>query len=107
MSDTPGEHDVARLKELLRDYLSRDKVTNRRMRDILFPALLKTRVLTRAQLKRAFVEFDPTYDESKVGYYLSLVSLQLGMKKNDFLSSSGCVRVSASQVGEGQLLDPR
>jgi hypothetical protein len=85
MSDTPGEYDPVRLKDLLQDYLRRDKVTSQRMRDILFPVLLKTRVLTRAQLKRAFVEFDPTYDESKVGNYLSLVSLQLGMKKNDFL----------------------
>ena len=85
MSDNPGEYDSVRLKDLLRDYLSRDKVTNQRMRDILFPALLKTQILTRAQSKRAFVEFDPTYDESRIGYYLSLVSLQLGMKKNDFL----------------------
>lgn len=85
MSDDPGTHDVQRLRQLLVDYLSRDRVTNRRMRDILFPALLKTRVLTRDQLKKAFVEFDPNYDESKVGYYLTVVSSQLGMKKNDFL----------------------
>lgn len=85
MSDDPGTYDTPHLKTLLLHYLSRDKVTNQRMRDILFPALLKTKILTRAQLKKAFVEFDPTYDESKVGYYLTLVSSQLGMKKNDFL----------------------
>ena len=85
MSDDPGNHDVAELKPLLLDYLARDKVTNRRMRKILFPALLKTKVLTRNELKKAFVEFDPSYDESKVGYYITLVSSQLGMKKNDFL----------------------
>jgi hypothetical protein len=85
MSDDPGMHDLQKLKQLLCDYLSRDKVTNQRMRDILFPALLKTQVLSRDQVKKAFVDFDPTYDESKVGYYLTLVSSQLGMKKNDFL----------------------
>jgi len=85
MSDDPGAHDPQVLKQLLRDYLSRDRVTNQRMRDILFPALLKTKVLTRGQLKKAFVDFDPNYDESKVGYYLTLVSSQLGMTKNDFL----------------------
>lgn len=85
MSDDPGQYDNLRLKELLEHYLSHDKVTNQRMRDIVFPALLKTPLLTRLQLKRAFIEFDPTYDESKIGNYLSLVSLQLGMKKNDFL----------------------
>jgi len=85
MSDDPGTHDVQGLKQMLLDYLSRDKVTNRRMRDILFPALLKTRLVSRDQLKKAFVDFDPSYDESKVGYYLTLVSSQLGMTKNDFL----------------------
>lgn len=85
MSDDPGMHDSQTLKQLLHDYLSRDKVTNQRMCDILFPVLLKTKVLSRDQLKKAFIDFDPKYDESKVGYYLTLVSSQLGMKKNDFL----------------------
>jgi hypothetical protein len=85
MSDEPGTHDPGTLRQLLVEYLSRDRVTNKRMRDILFPALLKTKTLTRDQLKKAFVDFDPEYDESKVGYYLTLVSSQLGMKKNDFL----------------------
>ena len=85
MSDDPGTHDVHDLKRFLVEYLTRDRVTNRRMRDIFFPALLKTKVLTRDQMIKAFIEFDPNYDESKVGYYLSLVSSQLGMKKNDFL----------------------
>jgi len=85
MSDEPGTHDVQKLKQLLLDYLARDRVTNRRMRDILFPALLRTDVLTRDQLKKAFLEFDPSCDESKVGYYLTVISSQLGMKKNDFL----------------------
>jgi len=85
MSDDPGTHTVQVLKQHLLDYLSRDKVTNRRMRDILFPALIKTAILTHDQLKKAFVDFDPKYDESKVGHYLTLVSSQLGMTKNDFL----------------------
>lgn len=85
MSDEPGGYDIPRLKQLLVDYLSRDRVTNRRIRDILLPACLKKTVLTRDQLKREFIEFDPSYDESKVGYYLTLISRQLGMKKNDFL----------------------
>jgi hypothetical protein len=85
MSDDPGVHDTQTLKELLIDYLGRPNVTNQRMRDIVFPAFLKYQVITREQLKKAFVEIDPSYDESKVGYHLALVSSQLGMKKNDFL----------------------
>ena len=85
MSDAPGVHTPQELKEHLLNYLARGRVTNQRMRDILFPALLKTKVLSRDQLKKSFVDFDPKYDEKKVGYYLTLVSSQLGMTKNDFL----------------------
>lgn len=85
MSDDPGMYELPRLEQLLLDYLSRDKVTNQRIRDILLPACLKRKVVTRDQLKKEFVEFDPNYDESKVGYYVTLISSQLGMKKNDFL----------------------
>jgi hypothetical protein len=85
MSDNPGTHDQRALKAHLLAYLARNKVTNRRMRDILFPALLKTKVVSRDQLKKEFIGFDPKADENKVGHYLSLVSSQLGMAKNDFL----------------------
>lgn len=85
MSDEPGAYDVQQLRQLLLAYFSRDRVTNSRMRDILLPACLKTKVLTRDQLKRAFIAFDSSYDESKIGYYLTQISVQLGMKKNDFL----------------------
>jgi hypothetical protein len=60
-------------------------VTNQRIRDILLPACLSHEVLTREQLKNEFVTRVPGTDPSKVGYYLTLVSSQLGMAKNDFL----------------------
>ena len=41
--------------------------------------------LTREDLKQKYLEYDPEADESKVGYYLTPISGQLGMKKNDFL----------------------
>ena len=85
ISDTPGVYEQAELRRLLYDYLRRPQVTNQRMRDILFPALLKEKVVTRDELKTAFTKFDPNYDESKIGNYLSLVSQQLGRAKNDFL----------------------
>lgn len=85
MSDEPGTHNVETLGQLLLQYLGRDKVTNVRMRDIIFPVLLGTKVLSRDQVKRAFLDFDPKYDEGKVGNYLSVVSSQLGLAKNDFL----------------------
>lgn len=85
MSDDPGAYETDRLRELLRGYLSRDQVTNARIREILLPAVLKKAVVTRDELKNAFLEFDPSFEESKVGFYLTTVSGQLGMEKNDFL----------------------
>jgi hypothetical protein len=85
MSDDAGTYDPHQLKQLLVDYLGRERVTNKRMRDILLPACLREKVLTRDELEKEFVVFDPGYDKSKVGYYLSLLSAQLGRKKNDFL----------------------
>jgi len=90
MSDEPPavDYDASSLKWLLLDYLSRDRVTNRRMRDILFPSLLNIKEpekLSRDQLSSKFVEFDHNCDGSKVGFYLTSISSQLGMKKNDFL----------------------
>lgn len=61
------------------------KVTNQCVRDILLPVCLKYEVLTRKQLKLEFVEHEASTDISKVGYYLTQISSQLGMTKNDFL----------------------
>lgn len=86
MSDDPGKHEPQELRKLLLDYLRRNKVTNERIRKILLPACLKTKVLSRDQLKKAFVEFDPkNYDEAGAWAYITSISSQLGMTKNDFL----------------------
>jgi hypothetical protein len=85
MSDDPGTYDPQGLKQLLIEYLAREKVTNMRILRILLPACLKKKVLTRDQLKKEFIDFDSTYEESKVGFYITQLSSQLGMKKNDFL----------------------
>jgi len=84
-SDDPGTHDTEILRKLLEEYLSRGKVTNQRIKDVLLPALLKREALTREQLKKELLEYDSTLDASKVGYHLTTISSQLGMKKNDFL----------------------
>jgi len=85
MSDEPGTYPPDKLKKLLREYLSRQRVTNQRLRDVLLPVLLKRNSLTREQLKKELLEYDTTLDASKVGYHLTTMSSQLGMKKNDFL----------------------
>ena len=55
------------------------------MRDILLPSCLKNKRLTIEQFGKAFVDFDPNYGEEKVRCYITLISSQLGMARNDFL----------------------
>jgi len=85
MSDEPANYDHETLGKKLTEYLSIGRVTNQRIRDVLLPALLKGKTLTREQFKKELLEFDPKLDMSKVGYYLTAISSQLGMTKNDFL----------------------
>jgi len=72
MSDKPGEHDPARLRELLIDYLGHDRVTNQRIRDVLLPSCLKKAMVTREELKRS-------------GVHPMSMSTQIGLEKNSFL----------------------
>lgn len=85
MSDQPGEYEPADLAKHLRDYLSRNQVTNRRIRTVLLPALLARHALTREQLKQELITCEPNLDASKAGYSLAGISTQLGLKRNDFL----------------------
>ena len=85
MSDEPGTYENDILEKLLTDYLSKEKVTSQRIRDVLLPALLTRKTISREQLKKEFIDYDPSLDASKVGYHLTTISVQLGMKKNDFL----------------------
>ncbi len=83
MSDDPGNYDEEELKELLENYLCLNQYSAKRIKNIVLPALLKKDVMTRIELKKEFVNSGE--EENKVGYYIALISNQLGQAKNDFL----------------------
>ena len=85
MSDEPGKYSDEELRRLLLDYLSQDLITAQRIRDILIPACLERGKLSREQLKEEFLRSNPEVEPSKAGFSLSVISGQMGMKKNDFL----------------------
>ena len=85
MSDDPGQYSADELRRLLHDYLSKNLVTAQRIRDVLIPACLKQGRLSREELKNEFLRQNPDVDPSKAGFSLSVISGQMGMKKNDFL----------------------
>jgi hypothetical protein len=84
-SDDPGHYPLEELKRLLKLYLRQTNVTARRMRDVLFPLCLARSVVTREELKQELVTRQMVEDPAKAGYALSVISLQVGMLKNDFL----------------------
>lgn len=85
MSDEPGEYDLDKLKELLKGYFKRENYSSNRIKNVLLPALLAKNVLTRQQLKKEFVRTEEATDESQAGYFIALISNQLGHAKKDYL----------------------
>lgn len=85
MSDEPGTYEPERLKELLKIYLNNKQLSSKRLKTILLPVLLKKEKITREQLKKEFVKAGEATDENKAGYFIALMSNQLGQAKKDFL----------------------
>jgi len=85
MSDEPGQYKEQELRMLLAKYLSQEMVSAQRIRDVLLPVCLSNEVVRREQLKQELVSRGAADDTSKAGYFLTVISGQIGMEKNDFL----------------------
>ncbi len=85
MSDEPGNYEPEKLFELLKGYFIRANYSSNRMKNVLLPALLAKKQITRNQLKKEFVKTGEAPDESQAGYFIALISNQLGQAKKDFL----------------------
>ncbi|MBE0661396.1 MAG: DUF91 domain-containing protein [Bacteroidales bacterium] len=84
-SDEAGTYDADKLKDLLKKYLNKNLHSARRLREIMLPALLTGKTLTRSQLLKEFVKSGEAKDESQAGYFMSLISGQLGHEWKDYL----------------------
>jgi len=85
MSNEPGVYDDDTLEQKLIDYLSKNLYSSQRIRDYFLPILLEKGRVTRDQLRKEFVKRNVANDESQAGYFLSLISSQLGHKWKDYL----------------------
>jgi len=85
MSDEPGDYETDKLYELLKGYFIRANYSSNRMKNVLLPALLTKKQITRNQLKKEFVKTGEAPDESQAGYFIALISNQLGQAKKDYL----------------------
>jgi len=85
MSDEPGSYSSEELKQKLKEYLSQDLSSARRMRKALFPVLLQETRVNREKLKNELVLTGEADNPRDAGFFLSVISGQIGMAKNDFL----------------------
>lgn len=85
MSDEPGDYEEETLRKQLLQYLSQNLYSSQRIRNVLLPVCLEKNKVTREQLKEEFVKYGEADNVRDAGYFLSLISQQVGMKKNDFL----------------------
>jgi hypothetical protein len=85
MSNEPGTYDRDTLEMKFIEYLSMNLWSSRRIRDYFLPTLLTKGQVTREELRREFVRLKAADDESQAGYFLSLISSQLGHKWKDYL----------------------
>ena len=85
MSDDPGEYERDKLMELLKAYFKRANYSANRMKNVLLPALLSNNQIARKELKQEFVKTGEAPDESQAGYFIALISNQLGQAKKDYL----------------------
>ena len=65
--------------------LANTKSTAKRIKNVLLPALLTKGQITRVQLKKEFLIAGEAPDESQAGYFIALISNQLGQAKKDYL----------------------
>ena len=85
MSDEPGNYPPDVLKQKLEQYLLQDLSSAKRIRKVLLPVLLRDGKVNRDQLKKEFVQKGEAESERDAGYFLSLISQQIGLARNDFL----------------------
>jgi len=85
MSNEPGQYTDDELKNKLIEYLNKDLYSAQRIKEHLLPILIENKIVTRVQLKKELVKRHAAPDESQAGYFVSLISNQLGHKWKDYL----------------------
>lgn len=85
MSDEPGEYEEDALRSHLAQYLASGLYSSERIRRVLLPACLSQKRVSRRRLVEEMLKDGETEDLTTAGRFVSLISQQLGLAKNDFL----------------------
>ncbi|AIS32363.1 hypothetical protein BRM9_1549 [Methanobacterium formicicum] len=82
---TPGTYEHTELKKILESYLSEDRKTPRRIRDILLPLCINNKIVTRDMIKEKLIEENKDLDEGKAGLILTTISREITFAPRDYL----------------------
>lgn len=85
MSDEPASLEKDELRTQLENYLTEDRKTPKRIRDILLPLCLEEDVVNREMIKEKLVQHGEAENEGKAGIILTTISREIGIKKRDWL----------------------
>jgi len=85
MSDEPGNYEDEELKELLIKYLTENRKTPKRIKNILIPLGLENDIVTREIIKKSLIKNNETDDEGKAGIIITSISREIGFKNRDYL----------------------
>ncbi len=86
MSDVPGQHQPEQVRAMLREYLAKDEYAAiRNIRDVLAPALLQQKTVSRLDLVKSLVASGLYDTPTAAGYAAVHISKQIGAARNDFL----------------------
>jgi len=85
MSDEPGKYSRDELKDLLISYLSENRTTPRRIREILLPLCLKNKIVNREMIKKELLKRGEAKDDRQAGSILTTISREIGIAKRDYL----------------------
>lgn len=85
MSDKPGDYNDEELRDELKKYFLEDRLTPRRVREVLLPLCLRHDVVTREMIKQELIQRGEAADEGKAGTISTTISRELGIEQRDYL----------------------
>lgn len=85
ISDEPGNYESEELRNLLQRYLSENRTTPQRIKEILLPLCLKNKSVTREMIKKELIKKENVSDEGKAGLILTTISREIGIASRDYL----------------------
>lgn len=85
MSDRPGSYEREKLESKVENYLSEDRITPRRIKEVLLPLCLRNKVVSREQIIKELIRKGEAEDEWKAALILTTISRELGIESRDYL----------------------